>query len=76
MNKENILRIQKDVIINKFNSYEPFTEYDYVSSDNSVISRCCDEKGKTIGFITTWEENNMIRHHIEDHRFGASTILT
>jgi hypothetical protein len=40
------------------------TEYDYIQSENSNISRIIDENGKIIGFLTSWIENNEIKHHI------------
>jgi hypothetical protein len=63
--KEQLIEAQKSYIIEKYGEQIGFsTEYDYSSAENTITSRIGDAYGKLIGYITSWSENNEIKHHV------------
>jgi hypothetical protein len=64
MSKNSLLESSKTCLIAKYGEFIDIQEYSFDEEANTLVVKASDPLGRLIGYLTTWEDSGLIKHHL------------
>lgn len=64
MSKNQLEEASRICIFSKYSEKVNIEEYSFDETTNTLVVSITDPMGKLIGYLTTWEESGLIKHHL------------